>query len=49
MSSQIAMFKLDSIRRSLVSTRFGDLKHSPKKTLKKPLYISKSFIFQLSP
>lgn len=38
MSSQIAMFKLDSIRRSLVSTRFGEKKAENLKTIGKLIY-----------
>ena len=38
-----------SPRKEAISILLTNLKHSPKKTLKKPLYISKSFIFQLSP
>ena len=38
MSSQIAMFKLDAIRKSLVSTRFGEKKAENLKTIGKLIY-----------
>lgn len=38
MSSQIAMFKLDAIRKSLVTTRFGEKKAKNHKTLGKLIY-----------